>query len=157
MIYKLKFPNNVEYWQVFDSDSQLRDFLECAAGFSDIYFEGSNSDCKEVYEDVAGSDGVIQLKSNKIPKGLVSLEHLFRRKDDSTIKEKISHVHNAKEYDKIDIGEQYDPKWISIGQMCTSSEKEDLTKLLIEYRDVFAWGYEDLKKFKGGLLNIKSL
>ncbi|KAH9320082.1 hypothetical protein KI387_021851, partial [Taxus chinensis] len=51
-------------------------FLEKTDNFSELYFEGSESAFRETisypYQEVDGE--FIQLKGNKIPKGLVSLE-----------------------------------------------------------------------------------
>lgn len=61
-----------------------------------------------------------------------------------------------KEYDKIDIGEGNNLKWISIGKTCTPEEKEKLKSLLIEFKDVFTWSYDDLKNFRNGEINTTS-
>ncbi|XP_059077844.1 uncharacterized protein LOC131876445 [Cryptomeria japonica] len=51
--------------------------------FSAMYFEGLDAECKEFSLERAKElpDGIMQLKGNKIPKGLVSLEHLFDHND----------------------------------------------------------------------------
>ena len=48
-----------------------------------MYFEGSENAPNEVVSDenYDTSEGVIQLKENKIPKGLITLEKLFEKHD----------------------------------------------------------------------------
>ena len=41
---------------------------------------------------------------------------------------------------------------INIGKCCSLEEREAAKKLFEEYRDVFAWSYEDLKSYRGGEL-----
>ncbi|KAH9311024.1 hypothetical protein KI387_026059, partial [Taxus chinensis] len=54
--------------------------------FEETYYEGSNSPPRqttvgEMDVDISGSQDIIQLKGNKIPKGLVSLEEMFDKHD----------------------------------------------------------------------------
>ena len=46
MIYRLRIAENINHWQVFDNDAQLKDFIECVGNFAEIFFEGSNHDGK---------------------------------------------------------------------------------------------------------------
>ena len=47
---------------------------------------------------------------------------------------------------KVDLAQQGEEgKWICIVANLSKEEEEDLSKLLKEYRDVFAWSYKDLK------------
>ncbi|XP_059067735.1 uncharacterized protein LOC131858500 [Cryptomeria japonica] len=45
-------PDNVNHWQVFDTDAQIKDFLECTHSFVQSYFEGSEDSCKEFCPDL---------------------------------------------------------------------------------------------------------
>ena len=54
----------------------------------------------------------------------------------------------VEEHDKINIGNEENPRWIFIVQTCSKKEKDKLFELLDWYHDVFAQGYEDLKKFR---------
>jgi hypothetical protein len=131
MIYKPRVPDNVNHWQVFNNDVQLKEFIECARDFSEIFFEGSEHDGKPIGEESIESGEVIQIQGNRIPKDLVSLEHLFGRKDDSALKMNIDSKGKKEEHDKINIGTEGDPKLISIGNTCSAREKGKLSKLLI--------------------------
>ena len=78
------------------------------------------------------------MKGNWIPKGLVSLEHLFGRKDDRAMKRKINSDKSVEEHDRINIGNEKNPRWIYIGRTCSKEEKDKLSELLDRYHDVFA-------------------
>ena len=36
---------------------------------------------------------------------------------------------------------------VQIGKTCNSQERDDMLKFLIEYKDVIAWNYEELKTY----------
>ena len=44
----------------------------------------------------------------------------------------------------INLGTDDEPKMIQVGNTLTSSEKDALVSLLIEFKEVFAWSYEDM-------------
>ena len=44
----------------------------------------------------------------------------------------------------IHLGDEANPKPIFISESLSSSEKDDLIYLIREYKDVFAWNYEDM-------------
>ena len=74
-----------------------------------------------------------QLKGNSIPKGLVSLEHFFGRKDENTLKKDVDSKEKKEEHDKINIGTEENPKLIYIGNTCSAKEREKLSKIFIQY------------------------
>lgn len=150
MIYRPRVPDNVNHQQVFDSDAQLKDFIECVDNFAETFFQGSNCDGKPIREESTELGEIIQLKGNQIPTRLVSLEYLFRRKDDVTMKRRIDPHKSVEEHDKINIGNGGNPRQISIGWTYSKEEKDKLSKILDQYHDVFAWGYEDSKNFRNG-------
>jgi hypothetical protein len=51
------------------------------------------------------------------------------------------------QYEVINLGTPDKPQDINLKVQCTSSEKDSFTRLFKEYKDVFAWSYEDLKSF----------
>ena len=72
VIVRPPIPNNAESWQVFDFDQHIGNFLREEAEFS----QPNQQKLQEQYEDQ-----VIQLKTNKLPKGLVTLESIFNTDD----------------------------------------------------------------------------
>lgn len=74
-------PDNVENWQVFNDDKDILNFL-----YSDAQFAGQEIDGVVFVENNNGKDtifsqDIVQLKSNKISKGLVVLETIFDNQD----------------------------------------------------------------------------
>ncbi|KAH9290853.1 hypothetical protein KI387_034970, partial [Taxus chinensis] len=68
----------------------------------------SSSACRESVTDQGdeseGNDGICQLKGNKIPKGLVSLERLFNRHDRFVKKKKRDDPNSSPETKPVNIG-----------------------------------------------------
>lgn len=128
--------------------------MQCVETFATTYFEGSDVECKEFSPEWAKelSDGIMQLKGNKIPNGLVSLECLFDRHDAYKKRkdEQIPAVQDVGGYERIKFGTEDDPKYINLGKCCMPVEKERFTSLLLEFKDVFAWCYDNLKNFRDG-------
>ena len=52
-----------------------------------------------------------------------------------------------KECESYNLGTDDDPRTVRIGKACNTQEREDMLKLLIEYKDVISLSYEDLKKY----------
>ena len=106
MIYRPRVLNNVNHWQVFNDDAQLEEFIACAGDFVDIYFEGSEHSGKPIGDEPTETGKIVQLKGNRIPRGLVSLENIFGRKYDSAFKKDIESKEKREEHDKINIGNE---------------------------------------------------
>lgn len=47
LVYWPSVPDNSEFWQVFENDKQINNFMQSVETFVAIYFEGSNVECKE--------------------------------------------------------------------------------------------------------------
>ncbi|XP_059070656.1 uncharacterized protein LOC131860285 [Cryptomeria japonica] len=73
MIYRPRVPDNVNHWQIFDTDAQIKDFLECARSFAQSYFEGSEDSC---YNQI----GVVENEQHKTtfitPWGTFAYNHM---------------------------------------------------------------------------------
>lgn len=65
-------PNNIKNFQVFDDDKQILDFLTCSG-----VFEAQIIDEEETEEAKCDTEGILNLKTNVIPRGMVELERLF--------------------------------------------------------------------------------
>ena len=58
---------------------------------------------------------------------------------------KQGHVEPIKEETKsVNLGSNDEPKMVKIGNTLTSFEKDALVTLLKEFKEVFAWSYEDI-------------
>ena len=50
-------------------------------------------------------------------------------------------------YETINLGAELNPQTINLGVDCNPKEETTFIKLLQEFKDVFAWTYDDLKTF----------
>lgn len=149
MVYRLKVLDNAEHWQVFQDDKQIDKFLLLVEVLSTTFFEGSSSTRDEFCPNGVIDEGIFQLKGNHIPKGLVSLESQFDRYDALKSPSPPQGDINQSDYEKVNIGENEEPKCVNLGRCCTLEEKWIFFNLLKEYRDTFSWSYHDFKNFKG--------
>jgi hypothetical protein len=93
---------------------------------------------------------MIQVKSNKIPKGLVLLEDVFDMSDafQGTNKSSLDDQVN-----EVNIGNKDTSRIIKVGKGCTPEEKRKIVTLVREYKDVFAWSYDELKAYDPKIIN----
>lgn len=84
---------------------------------------------------------------NSIPRSVVKLEKCYNLQD------KFKRVANCKthnsvmQYEVINIGTLDTPQNINLGVECFDDEKASFIKHFKEYKDVFAWSYDDLNTF----------
>jgi len=64
------------------------------------------------------------------------------------MKEKKKKAIKPTDHKEINIGSNEDPKMIKIGKGTSKKEREEIIKLVNEYRDVLAFTYEELKAYK---------
>lgn len=148
MVYLPSVPDNVSHWQVFNNDKQIEKFMTYVGCFVDSYFEGSSKILSEDHLDPSNEQEIVQLKGNKIPHGIVSLENIFSQKSEGFIPKKGPNLEVNREYDKINVKSSDDQKWISIGKTYSLKERDKLKSLLTNFKNVFTWSYDDLKIFK---------
>ena len=51
MIYRPRVLDNVNHWQVFNDDAQLKEFIECTGNFAETFFEGSEHVGKSIRDE----------------------------------------------------------------------------------------------------------
>jgi len=96
-------------------------------------------------EEIADAEAeVIQLKDNFLPTGLTPLEDIFDS-NDIPRKLKLQPLNTAIEECNIGTAEQ--PKIIKLSASLPPDQKPKYVDLFKEFRDVFAWSYEDLKSY----------
>jgi hypothetical protein len=88
---------------------------------------------------------IIDVADGPLPKGIVPLENLFDRNDMYKGKPSNKISDEIVEYN---IGTEESPKLIKFGKGTMIDEREKLTTLIREFKDVFAWSYEDLKAYQ---------
>ena len=92
---------------------------------------------------------VLQCKNDKIPRGLTPLEHLFYFND--VAKEpRMEPVETGVE--EHNIGSLAEPKMIKLSSTLPAHIKLQYIELFKEFKDVFAWGYKDLKSYDTSII-----
>jgi hypothetical protein len=61
----------------------------------------------------------------------------------------------SSQVDDINVGSEESPRYIKIGKACTEKERKEIISLVHEYKDVFAWSYDELKTFDQNVLNYE--
>ena len=51
------------------------------------------------------------------------------------------------QFELINLGTEAEPKYVNLGKCCSSGERSKFISLFRQYKDVFAWTYEDLKTY----------
>jgi hypothetical protein len=92
---------------------------------------------------------IINLQNNTLPKGSIPLENLFDRHDVVKGKRTNKKVEEALEFN---IGTDMDPRTINIGKGTTEKERKEILELIKEFRDTFAWNYDELKAYRGDVI-----
>ena len=81
---------------------------------------------------------------NRIPKNAIEWESTFDRQDKYKKKETVKPA----DFIEINIGTDKEPRNIKIGKGTSKKERKDLIDLVKEYRDVFAFTYDELKAYR---------
>jgi ribonuclease HI len=160
--HRPSIPDNVQHWQVFEDDEQLRKFLETVDEFSETCYDQENQDdpfwimqegedVKEFHDKIA-NHRMLVLKNNQIPKGLIPLERLFNKDD---IPSKSTLQPQPEEVEDCNIGTVNNPKNLKLSRFLSIENKNKYTELLKRYKDVFAWSYEDLKTYDTSVIEHK--
>jgi hypothetical protein len=131
--YHPHIPDNIESWLVFPNDERICDFIQ-----------------NEPFKPKE----FISIEDDKIPKGLTPLESSFSSSDVGN-KEKQKEDESKRKVGEtisLNIGTPESPKNVKIGSQCSNDEELKFSKLLGEFKDFFAWSYEDLCGFDPGLI-----
>ena len=128
VVVRPAIPNNNTHWQVFDSDEQIVSFLQNEAKF----LKRNQSRLGDQY-----GDQIIHLNSNKLTKGLITLESVFNP-DDQPRGKGMNLAAEKDDYAPVTI---VDGKSLNMGKVCSETEQENFIHLCQEFNDVFAWTY----------------
>jgi hypothetical protein len=58
----------------------------------------------------------------------------------------------AEEALEFNIGTEMDQRMVKIGKGTTEKERKEIMELIREFRDTFAWNYDDLKAYRGDVI-----
>lgn len=59
---------------------------------------------------------------------------------------------NPDVYEAINVGIKANSKMIEVGSHITPEEKSKIKKLVMDFKDVFAWSYNELKAYKDDVI-----
>jgi hypothetical protein len=140
VLFKPFIPDNLEHWQVFEDDDQIIRFMENNKEFTDSQINFLADSMKLE---------VINLQKNIFPKGCIPLEKLFDKHD--VLKRKGARK-QADEALEFNIGTEIDPRMVKIGKGTTEKERLEILSLIREFKDTFAWKYDELKSYRGDVI-----
>ena len=95
---------------------------------------------------------VLQLKSNFIPRGLIPLEQIFDINDvpvKPTVKPEPA---NTRQYN---LGTEDNPQYINLSSLLPKEQIQNYLDLFQEYKDAFAWSYEELKTYDTNIIQLR--
>ena len=137
-------PDNVKNFQVFEDDRHILKFLTNSDVFTAQIIDGEVDEEAEI-----DAEGIMSLKENTIPKGIIELERIF---DMDQFHKMQYQPTGGDECEKVNLGTEDCPKIVHIGKVCTPKEKADILSLMKEFPDVIAWGYGDLKTYDPSII-----
>lgn len=138
VIVRLTIPDNDTHRQVFESDKQIVLFIQNSGEFANQL----QPKVKEAY-----GDQIIQLKSKKLPNGLITLEILFDHDDVRNDKWKL--ITNKGDYAEMSLG---NGRILKVVNQVPSKDRERLARYCNEYMGILSWSYEDLKGYNYSII-----
>lgn len=138
VIIRPAIPDNDTHWQVFKSDEKTTLFIQNSREFADQL----QPKVKEAYEDQ-----IIQLKSNKLPNGLITLENLFDCDDARNDKRNL--MADKGDYIDMSLG---NGRILNVRKEVPPEDRERLARYCDEYMGLLAWSYEYLKGYNSSII-----
>jgi hypothetical protein len=136
-------PNNIQHWQVFEDDEQIRKFLKMLDDFAETHIDQENQndhtwimqegeDPQGFQENIA-NHCMLFLKNNQIPKGLIPLERPFNQND---MPLKSTFQPQPEEVEDCYIGTKEDHRIVKISKYLPPETKSKYANLLKQYKDI---------------------
>ena len=172
-------PDNLDHWQVFQDDDQIDDFLQSRNEFEITKTDSRDEERKpslsqdqelnlplwtnlnlvehscdrEIEEDIDQRElEVLHCENDTIPRGLAPLEELF---DFNDVAKKPKMESTEDDIEEYNIGNLEEPKNIKLSKTLPPNIKHRYINLFKEFKDVFAWGYQDLKSYDTSIIQHK--
>ena len=95
---------------------------------------------------------ILQYKNDTLPRGLTPLDDLF---DFNDVAKKPKMESTETNVEECKIGGMKELKIIKLSKTLPSHKKHKYIELFREFKDVFAWGYEDLKSYDTKIIQHK--
>lgn len=131
MVVCSDIPDNDTHWQVFESDEHISLFIQSLGEFVDQL----QLKIKEAY-----GNQVIQLRSNKLPNGLITLENLFDHEVAKKDKRKLTT--NKEDYAEMSVDSG---RVLKVGKDVSFKDRKKLARYYDEYEGFMACSYEDIR------------
>ena len=118
--YRPSVPDNVKHWKVFEDDQEIEKFLQSIDDFSALHIDEDphmedDHHPKGFLNEIVDHQ-IIQLPSNHIPRGLISLERLFNG-NDVAVKGRVSG--DDADTTECNIGTPEEPKFVKLSRSLT--------------------------------------
>ena len=146
----MSIPNNITNWRVFNDDSQIIYFLTGEDAFKESVIDEITHD-EDLHNFLVIHSPCPIDKSfeqvNSIPMSVIRFKIFYDLYD------KFKGVPNCMTnrsnmcYETINLGIESNLQNINLGSDCTSNEKLAFLKLFSEFKNMFAWSYDDLNFF----------
>ena len=120
--------------RVFDDDQQI---LECL--MNDETFKEAIIDDEEHQAELKSG--------NFIPKGFRTLERMFELNNMFRKPANVNTHSSSLQFELINLGTEAKPRYVNLGKCCSPGERSKFISLFKQYKDVFAWTYEELKTY----------
>jgi ribonuclease HI len=155
LLFRPSIPDNITSWRVFDDDQQIINFLHLEETFQGAVIDEQTHDNNlhdfTVIPNPKPPEALSDMV-NFIPKSVARLEKFYDFED--KFKKTVNCKTNSSSltYEKVNLGTNENPQFINLGLGCSKQEKHAFIKLFKEFKDVFAWTYEDLKTFDPNII-----
>jgi hypothetical protein len=155
LLFRPSVPDNITNWRVFDDDQQIINFLHMEETFQGTVIDEQTHDDNlhdfTVIPNPKSSEALSDMV-NSLPKSVARLEKFYDFED--KFKKTVNCKTNSSSltYEKVNLGTSENPQCINLGLGCSKHEKSAFVKLFKEFKDVFAWTYEDLKMFDPNII-----
>jgi ribonuclease HI len=114
--HRPSLPDNVKFWKVFEDDAELTRFLAVVDEFAELQIDQDNEHDDEVEQpklkNKIAAHEIVQLSTNRIPKGLVPLERLF---DNNDVAVKLQSAEKESDVFKYNVASEQDPRHVNLG------------------------------------------
>jgi ribonuclease HI len=129
--YRPSLPDNVKFSQVFEDDAELSRFLGLIDEFSDLKIDQDNEHNAETqrpkFKNKIRAHEIVQLSTNRIPKGLVPLERIFYHNDVAIKIERKEEYSNVYQFN---VANEENPKYVNLASHLTEEHKYEYGELL---------------------------
>ena len=150
LLFRPSIPDNITNWCVFNDDSQIIAFLTGEYAFKESAIdEITHDEDLHNFSIIHPPHPVEQYFElvNLIPTSVLRLEKCYDLHDQFKGEPNCKMNSSNMCYESIHLGIEANPQNINLGSDCTQHEKSSFLKLFSEFKDAFAWSYNDLKTF----------